>query len=579
MDNKKGYIKVGSNDEDEIKLNIQKNPNQQNTFQNLQQQPLYVIPMNGLGSAYPSLNPNQPNLTLQQQQQIQQLQLQQQQQQFQQQQLQMNLGKEKNKNTNMGTNFNPDGFNSSSDIPLKETNQSLPPNPMVGYAELDLHGTHNLLHNSVPPNDPKDYEKWLQERFYEFKYRDWLRKSRKIYSKNCGLFTCMLFTIFVIFALILVSSILISGLNDFEERNGTKGNNDDHDNRFPDGGKDDNQHDNENNNQNQIDKFKKLIAPRFVNKIKMSLFQKDQQLKDDEQEHEHGDHGDDQDHEHGDHDDEQDHEHGDHDDDQDHEHGDHDDDEDHEHGDHGDDEDHEHGDHDDDEDHEHGDHGGDDNKHGDDNGDEDDGNDQERPEASGRALFGAAYAIFFFSFFGIFLTIGIWKVVFKAIRNYDNRDQQENDPLKFSNLFSGFKEGKQPFFGVLWIVIVQIIFSSFASIPQGIMFTAIGWYFSLIWMWSVPFWIANHKNFKIKQAFGLSRKLVHKRVFGTIWLYILSCLIILLGFLCFGIGALFAIPFVCVFYGVAYSEIFGLHNVHLNQDLIIFNRMSNINNL
>ncbi|KAJ3451593.1 hsp20-like chaperones superfamily protein [Anaeramoeba flamelloides] len=518
-------------------------------------------------------------------------------------------------------NYELENSNSSSEFPSKDDKGPLPLTPMDDSYPNDLNKTQ-LLPQVKAPTHKDQYEKWLNDRFYNIKYKDWLSTSKKIYTKHCGLFTCIFFTILITFLLITIASMGIAGFSSFrKELNNTNNSNNDNNKPQPP------QPPNDNNLENSLLSRTLTHQKNLMNK---------QQLSDDEEEHEHEHehehkHDDEEneeehEHEHGHkhehkHDEEEnDHEHEpEHEEENDHEHDD-DEENDHEHEpEHEHEHDHKHDDdeeNDEENEEEHG-HGHkhdeeendeeyenpkemkkslksvlrseDDDKPDDQNGGDQNNKNQEPdqqqqkgfrvPPLTKRVVAGFIFSFVFYCFFGSFFAIGVWKIVFKAIRNFYNPDEEENNPVKYSLLFSAFKEGRQPFFGVLWISIVLFVLFIVTDALYLYYVEIIGWFFAIIWMWAVPFWIVQHKNFKIKQAFGFSRKLVHRRAFGTIWFVILSILIIALGFLCLGIGAIAAIPFVWIFYGIAYSEIFSLQNISVHQDWIIFDRQSYSNNI
>ncbi|KAJ3442221.1 centromere protein j [Anaeramoeba flamelloides] len=751
MSNKPSYTALHSNSDDEhkIKPKIKTNTQQQNVSQGQQPQqqqfmlkntvPLYVISPNGtnlynqIPQPYPILfqpqqqqqqqqQPQQSQQFLYQQQQPQQPQQQQQQYLFQQQQLPIrqqkendfylqqkrllaqakknrqkkNLQEESSSDTDfdddyLDNNTNPYGEGPIRLLPINNNynsfdieNQSLLPN---NYG-------NTLIPTIKPPEDPREYENWLKERMYKFKYMEWLKKSKKIYTRNCCMFTCMLIVSLLIFtASMLLMFVGVHNIyknqyydddyyhddydcDPYNDENCTipdyaenknffkkmkfklakhpfKQHHDDHLHRFhfnhhrhlfKSDQETDHDNNNSNGNENEIEinyhlpyhnnkfqgeqkkKINNIMAEmkkrrgreeweegeergrrerkereeveegeergrreegwgreergrrgrgrgrgrgrrrgrgdienenqkrrmrhsKKYNYENIKKFIKNLHKKDRHRPH----YGNNKHHKHAENlqntqneiitikDTNNNHHHK-----------------------------HDHHDvnHNDYNDYYH------DHDHHDNDNDYHDNRNDSRQGSFGFGLFLIILSCSLMFFFSIFLIIGGIKVVFKAILNYDNDRMNTASPLKFKDLFSAFKEGKQPFLGVMGIILIKVLL----VVPCVFFppFVLISNYLNFVWFWAIFFWVANHSKFNLSRAFGISRLLIHRRVFGTLWLLIVIGLLYLIGLIPFGFGLIIVIPLSLVFIGVAYSEIFGLPNVKLTQDLVIFDRMKNL---
>ncbi|KAJ3428978.1 adenylate cyclase type [Anaeramoeba flamelloides] len=180
-------------------------------------------------------------------------------------------------------------------------------------------------------------------------------------------------------------------------------------------------------------------------------------------------------------------------------------------------------------------------------------------------LFFGLLALWFLSL--IFIP-GSIHIIHKAILNYYDIDKQNQKEIKFLDLFYLFKGGKKLFFGMSLLLLIDITLVFLNSFEiWGL--SIISDYLLLILFFSPFFLVINCKRCKIFDSIKYSKKLIHRKVFGLIWLQFLNGLIFFAGALFFGFGLIVAIPIFGIFNTIAYIEIFGSEGIPLTQELKI----------
>ncbi len=140
------------------------------------------------------------------------------------------------------------------------------------------------------------------------------------------------------------------------------------------------------------------------------------------------------------------------------------------------------------------------------------------------------------------LSAGFYFVSFQVARNR---------PKNFSDFFNGFKKFL-PLFLTSLVSGIFIFLGMIALIIPGI-------YLAVSYMFAQLFVI--DKNMSFWSAMETSRKLITKRWWSFLGLSIVLSLIMILGFLLLGVGALVAIPLATCIVTAAYEDIVGLNSV------------------
>ncbi|KAJ3445483.1 hypothetical protein M0812_11358 [Anaeramoeba flamelloides] len=192
--------------------------------------------------------------------------------------------------------------------------------------------------------------------------------------------------------------------------------------------------------------------------------------------------------------------------------------------------------------------------------------------------FGVIVGVYCFMWFlAVFFEIGWIKVTTIAIQNYDDERINENHSLKFSDLFSAFQSGLQPFVGALFMSLITHGFLLITLLTLPKYCAVVPLYFVLIWSWSPYLWIVHHREIKYLKVFSLSRQFVHMNVFGNIWVHIVILIIFIISIILFGISIIIALSYCAIFFGVIYHEIFGIPGIKLSQNYVLVNRKSQNN--
>jgi hypothetical protein len=117
--------------------------------------------------------------------------------------------------------------------------------------------------------------------------------------------------------------------------------------------------------------------------------------------------------------------------------------------------------------------------------------------------------------------------------------------------------------GIAWGICMTIV--GILNIPPEIMFIAGGGFYllfyvaivciSVLWIFSFPLII--DRNLRFWDAMEISRRVIFKRFFPTLGLFIVIFLLSMAGLCCCYLGIFFVLPFLCAAMSYAYEDIFG----------------------
>ncbi len=157
-------------------------------------------------------------------------------------------------------------------------------------------------------------------------------------------------------------------------------------------------------------------------------------------------------------------------------------------------------------------------------------------------VFPETLAVIFNNIIAPVLGVGYFCVAFQIARGR---------PKTFGDFFGGFRK-------FLPVLLTSLV-SSLLIFIGLILFLIPGIYLAVAYMFSQALVIDKHMDFW--SAMETSRRVISKKWFSFLGLGLLLFLLILVGLLALGVGALVAIPLVSCIIAAAYEDIVGLNSV------------------